>query len=111
MTVQTPESTTYSNYAIFPSEPENHFRAIRTEVLTEREQNFLQIDAGYQLGFAGSLVSVRLGVAIGIADDGSIQFEEGRQEAAEAKADLEFMNQQWIEFYTAAKSAFDEIPD
>lgn len=109
MTLQT-QSSTYSNYSPFPSEPDNQFRAIKGEVLTDVEPNWMTVDASYQIGFAGSIASVRLGVDLGITDDGKIQFTEGLAALESAKADLEFMHQNWLDFYTAAKSALDEVP-
>lgn len=110
MTIQTAEPTAFSNYAIFPSEPDNHFRAIKGEVFTDVQPYFTQVDTAYQIGFAGQVTSVRIGVGIDTDEQGVPLYEPAREEIARAKADLDFMHQQWIEFYTAAKSALDEIP-
>ncbi|WP_020142357.1 hypothetical protein [Terracoccus sp. 273MFTsu3.1] len=108
MTVQ-PEATTYSHYSPFPSEPENHFRAIKGEVFTDNQQFVTQIDIAYQIGFAGQVTSVRLNVAVD-TDEHGVPLYDGMDEVNAAKADLEFMHQHWIEFYAAAKSALEEIP-
>lgn len=110
MTVQPPESSTYSNYSAFPSEPENPFRAIKGDVFTTVQEYFTEVDASFQIGFAGNLTSVRIAVTVNTDDAGNVTGDEDKVEIATARADLDFMNQHWTEFYAAAVAALEEIP-